>query len=182
MSTTYIDFWYMLRTDCGYEKKIANKLSRQRIAHYLPVNEQPSSSYNSSLRKMPLFPGLFFVQCTEAILKNILTLRHVKGVINYVGKAVIVAQEEVFAIKDMLETYPNVELNKMKISLDIVYNKIQHSGEYNVINKLFTNDQSILELPGLGYRLVKQPNKIQVYDKPPFLKNHGYQRNFFKWS
>ena len=66
----------------------------------------------------PLFPYLVFIKVTES---ELLSLKQVDGVINFVywlGRPAIVRDSEIEAIKQFLDDYSNIRIEKIQVNMN----------------------------------------------------------------
>ena len=115
--------WYLLYTHCWHEKKVKDRLERERFETFLPLIERWSQRKDRQKRiHIPLFPGYLFV-CTEMnadIYLKIFNLNtkdgkilRIKGVIAFFcdgGKPAIIPDEQVETIQISLKNGKDVKL------------------------------------------------------------------------
>jgi len=109
--------WYVVYSRPRWEKKIAETLAEQGVAHYCPLNkvEKQWSDRRKTVLE-PLFKGYVFVQLEEKLKWEI---RKVDGVLNFVhwlGKPAKVPQEEIDTIRKFLQEFDNVTVTQSGIS------------------------------------------------------------------
>lgn len=97
--------WYVAYVRSRSEKKVAERLAKHGIAHYLPLIKTIRQwSDRKKLVSMPLFNGYIFLHCTDQQLSEI---RMISGVVNYIyheGKPAVVPDAQIQAIKQLLDT------------------------------------------------------------------------------
>lgn len=97
--------WYVAYVHSRSEKKVAERLSRLHITHYLPlVKTVRQWSDRKKTVTVPLFNGYIFVQSTAEALTQI---RMVQGVVNYIysnGKPAIVPLHEIQTIQQFINS------------------------------------------------------------------------------
>jgi len=78
--------WYLVHTNCFYEKKVKERLDREKFATFLPL-----------VRHTPLFPGYLFVrtEMNATVYLKIVKIKGVTGVFCNEGKPVIIPDQEV---------------------------------------------------------------------------------------
>lgn len=147
--------WFVVYTRPRWEKKVADQLKRKKIEHYCPLNRvQKQWSDRKKIVAEPLFSSYVFVQIDET---EQVPVRTTDGVINFVywlGKPAIVRNDEIAAIKDFLNDYKNVRLEKTTVNLNDVVRVIggplvmQKGQVVSVKNKTVK-----VILPSLGYMM-----------------------------
>ena len=94
--------WYLVYTHCWHEKKVKERLERERFETFLPLIERWSQRKDRQKRiHIPLFPGYLFVR-TEMNADIYLKILKIKGVIAFFcndGKPAIIPDEEVDSIQ-----------------------------------------------------------------------------------
>jgi hypothetical protein len=105
--------WYIIYTRPGQEKKVTESLSRKKIECYCPHN---SATHQPSYKKRTTPEVLFCCYCFVRISETqIPELRKINGVVNLVfwlNKPVIVPDHEINIIREFLNEYKNVTLEK----------------------------------------------------------------------
>src|SRR5450755_3783860 len=111
--------WFVVYTKSRCEKKVADLLTRKGIEHYCPLNRvQKQWSDRKKIVIEPLFSSYVFVHIDET---EQTLMRTTDGVINFVywlGKPAIVRSEEIVAIREFLNDYKNVRLEKTTVNLN----------------------------------------------------------------
>lgn len=147
--------WYVVYTRPRWEKKVAELLSRKKIEHYCPLNRvQKQWSDRKKIVIEPLFSSYVFVHIDET---EQTLMRSTDGVINFVywlGKPAVVRSEEILAIREFLNDYKNVRLEKTTVNLNDIVRVIggplvmQKGQVVSVKNKTVK-----VILPSLGYMM-----------------------------
>jgi len=105
--------WYLVYTHCWHEKKVKERLERERFETFLPLIEQWSRRRDRQKRiHIPLFPGYLFVR-TEMNVNTYLKILKIKGVIGFfcnAGKPAIIPDEEVDSIQISLKNGKDAKL------------------------------------------------------------------------
>lgn len=111
--------WYVVYTRPRWEKKVADLLNRKKIEHYCPLNRVHKQwSDRKKLVAEPLFTSYVFVCIDET---EQLPVRLTDGVINFVywlGKPAEIRNDEIQVIKDFLNDYMDVRLEKTSVNLN----------------------------------------------------------------
>ncbi|MES1223822.1 MAG: UpxY family transcription antiterminator, partial [Bacteroidota bacterium] len=147
--------WYVVYTRPRWEKKVADLLSRKKIEHYCPLNRVHRQwSDRKKIVSEPLFSSYVFVNIDET---EQLPVRTTDGVINFVywlGKPAIVRNEEIQAIREFLNDYKDVRLEKTAVNL---YDVVRVIGGPLVMQKgqvvSVKNKTVKVILPSLGYMM-----------------------------
>jgi len=147
--------WYVVYTRPRWEKKVSDLLGRKKIEHYCPLNRVHKQwADRKKLVMEPLFTSYVFV-CIDETEK--LPVRLTDGIINFVywlGKPAEVRNDEIQAIKDFLNDYKDVRLEKTKVNLNDIVRVIggplvtQKGQVVSVKNKTVK-----VILPSLGYMM-----------------------------
>jgi transcription antitermination factor NusG len=145
--------WYVVYTRPRWEKKVTDLLNRKKIEHYCPLNRvQKQWSDRKKIVTEPLFSAYVFVHIDET---EQTAVRVTDGIINFVywlGKPAIVRNEEILAIREFLNDYRNVRLEKTTVNLNDIVRVIggplvmQKGQVVSVKNKTVK-----VILPSLGY-------------------------------
>jgi transcription antitermination factor NusG len=97
--------WYVAYVRSRSEKKVAERLTKNGIDHYLPLIKTIRQwSDRKKMVSIPLFNGYIFLYCTAQQLSEI---RLISGVVNYIyheGKPAVMPEKEITAIKQFLDT------------------------------------------------------------------------------
>lgn len=139
--------WYMVYTRRGYEKKLAENLSRKKIESYCPLNKlKGTNNDRKAMVNEPLFNSYVFAKISG---KELLILKNTAGVINlvyWIDKPAIIGNAEIEIIKKVLNEYTNVKVEKAPRE-SIVKHQVQ----------LFSINNTIkIILPSLGYLLIAE--------------------------
>jgi len=156
--------WYAIYTKPKWEKRVDQLLKNKGIESYCPLNKVCRQwSDRKKIVLEPLFISYVFVQLTEAMFNSI---KEVDGVINLVywlGKPAVIRDEEIQAIKEFLDTYENVQLEKAKISINDTVKII--SGAFmdmeGKVIQVMNNTIKVI-LPSLGFAMVAPVTKVNV--------------------
>jgi transcription antitermination factor NusG len=143
--------WYIIYTRPGQEKKVTESLSRKKIECYCPHN---CTTHQPSYRKRTTPEVLFCCYCFVRIAETqIPELRKINGVVNLVfwlNKPVIVPDCEINIIKEFLNEYKNVTLEKTGVDDKIKVPNL-HLAENEDRPIYISNNTAKAILPSLGY-------------------------------
>jgi len=147
--------WYVVYTRPRWEKKVADQFSRKKIDHYCPLNRVHRQwADRKKIVLEPLFSAYVFVQIDEA---EQLQVRLTDGVINFVywlGKPAVIRNEEIQAIREFLNDYRDVRLERTGVNL---HDNVRIIGGPLVMQKgqvvSVKNKTVKVILPSLGYMM-----------------------------
>lgn len=95
--------WYVLYTSARAERQVKERLDRMGVENWLPLHRCPRVwSDRIKMVDVPLFSSYVFVHCTERALRDLVNVYGVVRAIYYNGKAAVVRDEEIEAIKEFL--------------------------------------------------------------------------------
>jgi transcription antitermination factor NusG len=139
-------------------------VTRKKIENYCPINKVLRQwSDRKKLVNEPLFPFLVFIKVTEC---ELLSLKQIDGVINFVywlGKPAIVRDSEIEAVKQFLDDYSNIRLEKIQVNMSEPEQIDGDSfGKYENSVIELKNKSVKVELPSLGYRMVAELETTDV--------------------
>lgn len=111
--------WYAVYTKPCWEKKVAGLLAMYGIEHYCPLQRiQRRWSDRKKIIMEPLFKSYVFVHVRE---KEQGAVRQVNGVLNfvhYLGKPAVIRDEEIDTIKQFLNEYRNIRLERIEFNVN----------------------------------------------------------------
>lgn len=153
--------WYALYTQPGFEKKVSETLTRKKIENYFPLNRLIKLQGNNKLTSEPLFTNYIFVKVTHKQLTKLKTLRGIVNLVYWLGKPVIINDEEVNSMKRFLSDNVNISVEK------VTRNEVIKSFDTSVTiidgNLMtITNKTAHIVLPSLGYVLTAQAENSNV--------------------
>lgn len=158
-------FWYALYTRPRWEKKVSELLTKKKIVSYCPLNKvikQWADRKKTILE--PLFPSYVFVQLNAT---EMIRAKETDGVINFVywlSKPAVIKDVEIDAIKNFLNEYDNVYLEKNAVNVNDTVRIIRgplRDYEGNVVS-IKNNNKIVISLPSLGYMMVAEVQKSNV--------------------
>lgn len=156
--------WYAVYTRPRCEKKVSQLLTKKRIENYCPLNKvQRQWSDRKKIVEIPLFTSYVFVHISK---EQYSMVREVSGIINYVywlGKPAVIRDEEIEVIKNFLEEYQTVQLEKTEVRVNdhvrILAGPLELL-EGNVIEVMPKTVRVIL--PSLGYTIKASVNRTNI--------------------
>ena len=156
--------WYAIYTKPKWEKKVDQILKEKGLESYCPLNKVCRQwSDRKKIVLEPLFISYVFVHVSEVECQAI---KQVDGVINLVywlGKLAVIRDEEIQAIKEFLDTYENVQIEKAKININDTIKIL--SGAFmdmeGRVVQVMSNTIKVI-LPSLGFAMVAPVTKVSV--------------------
>jgi len=148
--------WFVVHTKPRFEKRVTEVLTRKKIENYYPINKVlRQSGDRKKLVNEPLFPYFVFIKITEC---ELLSLKQIEGVINFVywlGRPAMIRESEIEAIKQFLDEYSNVWLEKIQVNVNEP-EQIDSDKKYGNGVIALKNKSVKVELPSLGYVMVAE--------------------------
>lgn len=156
--------WYAVYTKPRWEKKVAELLVKAKIENYCPLN-LVVRQWSDRKKKVyePLFTSYVFVRAYE---KQHNYLRQVSGIVNLVywlNKPAVIRDKEIEIIKDFLNEYKTVRLEKTMVNLNDTVRVLSGplmEREGNVV--AIKNNTIKIILPSLGYLMTAEVQKSNV--------------------
>lgn len=156
--------WYAIYTRPRWERKVARQLEEKGIEHYCPlVKAERQWSDRRKVIFEPLFTGYIFVRLNEM---DMTPVRKLEGYINFVywlSKPAVIRNEEIDAMRQFLQDYERVQIEKTRVNLD---------DRVKIINGPFLDKEGKVVgiksktvkilLPSLGFALVAELEKQNV--------------------
>lgn len=158
-------FWYAFYTRPRWEKKVFELLSKKKIVAYCPLNKvikQWADRKKTILE--PLFPSYVFVQLNST---EMISAKETDGVINFVywlAKPAVIKDAEIEAIKNFLDEYDNVCLEKNPVNVNDTVRIIRgplKNYEGSVVS-IKNRNKIMVSLPSLGYMMIAEVQRSNV--------------------
>ena len=153
--------WYALFTKEGFEKKVANILSRKNIENYCPLKRQISHRKKASFE--PLFNSFVFIFINES---EMLRMRAIDGVVNFVhwlGKPARISNEEIEIMRRFMNEYSEVRLEKIVFNLEAVDKGGVIQGNDKRVHMVSVKNNTVkILLPSLGYNIIAESVNTNV--------------------
>jgi transcription antitermination factor NusG len=156
--------WYAVYTRPRWEKKVADLLVRKQIENYCPLNKVVRQwADRKKLVMEPLFTSYVFVHATP---EEHLAIKQTDGILNFVfwlGQPAVIRDEEIDTIKQFLDEYQNVQLEKIHVNM---HDRVRISS-----GPLMAQEGDVIEvrsktvkvhLPCLGYVMTAEVEKGNV--------------------
>lgn len=150
--------WYILKTKCGYEKKVSVNLTREGIENYCPFPRcSNSSKFSWKKFSFPLFPTYVFAYTNEAQLAQALKVKGVLNCMYWLNKPALVSSDEIKAIRQLVEDDKPLHLKQIDINFRKVFyiTNLQH-GREDVWDEMEDQYQLNVILPSLGFCVLKE--------------------------
>jgi transcription antitermination factor NusG len=164
MNTNQTPDWYVVYTRPRWEKKVAELLSRKDIENYCPLNKVQKQWHDrKKIISEPLFTSYVFVQASSIQMNAV---RETNGIINFVywlGKPAVIRKEEIEAIRDFVNEYKNIQLEKTRVNINDQV-KIVYGPLINMEGRVLevSNRTVKIYLPSLGYALCTQVDRDNI--------------------
>jgi len=149
--------WYILYTRAGYEKKVANLLSRRNFENYCPMRRLVNLRKRETVE--PLFTSYVFISISESELSNIRLTENVVNVVYWLGKPAMVRLEEIEVMKRFMNEYSNVKLEKIQLGHQNMEKIIDGDGTVKTHMVTVKNSTVKIALPSIGYMLLAEIEK-----------------------
>ena len=166
--------WYAVYTRPKWEKKVAHLLTARKIETYCPLNKVYKQwSDRKKLLEEPLFTSYVFVHVSPGEHSLV---KQADGIINFVywlGNPAVIKDEEIVTIREFLEEYDNVKLEKAAVNVN---DRIRITGgplggkEGDVIE--IKSKTVKVYLPSLGYQLMAEIEKTNITVLEQFEVSH----------
>lgn len=154
MSDAATRLWRAFRTKPRHEKAIAERIERQEIEIYCPLVETRVQWSDRWKRvKKPLFNGYIFARVDERERITVLEDPSVTNVVMYLGKPGVIRDEEIQAIKFILEDTTDVELVQLNPGQIV---KVTHGALKGSMGEVITvsGTKVRVQIQSLGMELV----------------------------
>jgi transcriptional antiterminator RfaH len=110
MENDQYQYWYVMYTYPGFEKKIQKSLLQKKMTCFLPLyNLVRQWSDRKKVIEVPLFPNYIFVLANQKNRFEILNIYGISRFVTYNGKPVVVSEKEIDTIQKTMVT-PGVML------------------------------------------------------------------------
>lgn len=156
--------WYAIYTRARWEKKVADRLLKDGIESYCPLNKVVRQwSDRKKVVEEPLFKSYVFVRVTS---RQQSLVREVDGVVNFVywlGNPAIIRDSEIELIKRFLNEYVNVRLEKTAVNLNDRIKILNGPFMEQEARVIAVNNRSVRAIiPSLGYVMTAEKKDVEV--------------------
>jgi len=148
--------WYLIYTKPKFAKRLSDMLDKKGISNYYPLNRVVKKLGNRvRIHHEPLFGNYLFVKMAAIELTSMTKQEGVIGFIYWKKDLVIIREDEVFAIKEFLDTHNNVKLKHTMITHEQEL-PTEHDWELEAKGSTVETEVALakLLLPSLGYVLI----------------------------
>ncbi|MEP7110856.1 MAG: UpxY family transcription antiterminator [Ferruginibacter sp.] len=153
--------WYALYTKPGCEKKVANLLSRKNIENYCPLKRHLNGRKKILLE--PFFTSYVFAKITDSDLSKIRMTDSVVNFVYWLGKPVVIHDEEIGIMKQFMNEYSNVKLEKIPFDADGKVKVIEGPPADTKAHLVSVKNNTVkIILPSLGYLMLAEVEKSNV--------------------
>lgn len=150
--------WYMLYVKQASEKKVCAFLKKKKIESFMPTSRtEPTFLERLGSTTQPLFSSYLFANLKESDLSILQALNNLVNFVYWKNKPVQVKIEEIEAIKEFINTYDSVKLEKSLIDpQDEVIT--QDNSSYTLDGIAFSVKKSSIKtkLPSIGFTMVAE--------------------------
>lgn len=160
--------WYAVYTRPRWEKKVAALLLQKGMQSYCPLNKvRRRWSDRMKTVEEPLFKSYVFVNVDEAARTAVRTTH---GVINFVywnGKPAVITDKEIHTIRQFLDEYENVVLQRIEVSINERVKVIAGPMMDNEGKVLEIKNKTVkVAIDSLGYILVATIDRNKIIVAP----------------
>jgi transcription antitermination factor NusG len=156
--------WYAVYTRSRWEKKATTLLNQKKVEAYCPLTRVTRQwADRKKVVHEPLFTSYVFVHVTY---QEHLAVKQTDGILNFVnwlGKPAVIKDEEIHAIKNFLNDYDNVKLERAEVNVNDRV-RITHGPlifeEGNVL-EVYRKSVKVY-LPTLGYNMIAEIDKTNI--------------------
>jgi hypothetical protein len=175
--------WYVICTKQQQEKKASALLTKKGIENYCPftIVEKKIGS-NKVTIKEPLFSSYVFALLADSEISMVKSFPCIINTVYWKSKPVIVKQEEINALKVMVESFINIRIEKAAICINAKFGILKENIAELGNNIMGINQQRIaVTLDSLGYTIIasKENFKYSPLEKPIFTGGFLKKLNLF---
>ncbi len=156
--------WYAVYTKPRWEKKVSTLLLKRNIENFCPVNKvvRQWADRKKTVHE-PLISCYVFVHAESAEFTEIKKTDGILNFVHWLGKPAVIREEEIIALKDFLDTYKEVKLEKIHVNVNDKVRVINGPLTLREGNVLEIRKHSVkVLLPTLGYALVAEIQKSSI--------------------
>jgi transcription antitermination factor NusG len=156
--------WFVVYTKSRCEKKVADLLTRKGIENYCPLNRvQKQWSDRKKIILAPLFTSYVFVRISASEQSTICRTEGILNFVYWLNKPAVIRNEEIDIIKQFLNDYSYVRLEKVSINVNDIVRVVAGpfmEQEGKVVS--FKNKSVKIMLPSLGYLMYVEIESANV--------------------
>lgn len=155
--------WYAIYTKLRAEKKVSEILTRKKIENFLPLNKIVTDRIiNKKVIKEPLFSRYIFIRLTKLQLSELKKFPDIISMVYWLGKPVIIDDQEISMIQNFLNAHLNVTIKKTTLLNDTSKKYDSSVVEQEGLGITVKNKRANIILPSLGYMLTAEPETSNV--------------------
>jgi transcription antitermination factor NusG len=163
--------WYAIYTKARWEKKVADRLSKDGIESYCPLNKVVRQwSDRKKVVDEPLFKSYVFVRINS---KQRSSVREVDGVVSFVywlGNPAVIRDLEIELIKRFLNEYINVRVEKASVKINDRIKILNGPFMEQEANVIAVNNRIVKAIiPSLGYVMTAERKNVEVIVEYPVI-------------
>ena len=151
--------WFVLYTRSNCEKKVSSLLSKRQIENYCPLNKVYRQwADRKKIVDMPLFSSYVFIHAQEKDLSAIKSVTsNIVNLVYWLGRPAVVRKEEIDSIKNFLNEYSNIQLEKRNVDIneEVVVVRGPFYNQQGIV-KSIKNNSVVVSLPSLGYSMIAE--------------------------
>jgi len=160
-------YWYAIYTRARWEKKVADRLSKNAIESYCPLNKVVRQwSDRKKVVEEPLFKSYVFVRINS---RQQSLVREVDGVVNFVywlGSPAIIRDSEIDLIKRFLNEYVNVRVEKTTVNVNDRIKIVNGPFMEQEARVIAVSNRSVKAIiPSLGYIMTAEKKNVEVIEQ-----------------
>ena len=157
MDTNIEKSWYALYTKSRAEKKVLEELTKAEIEAYLPLKKTLRQwSDRKKWVETPIISSYIFIKITPADYQRIFDVRGVVAYVSYKGKACVIPDSDIMAMKRTIENQMDfsVETDKLEKGQLITVTSGPLEGIKGEVIDVQGTKKIILRICHIGYTLV----------------------------
>lgn len=159
--------WHIVYTRPKCELKVSSLLTKNKIENFCPVN-RTEVTYLRRSRKLyePLFQNFVFVNIVKDNVFKLPKFQNVIGLVYWKQAPAIVKDEEIEAIREFMDTYKNIKIEKTEVDVDDVVRNLD-SSFYSFDRKFLAvkSEKVKVNLPSLGVVMVAETEGDKIFKR-----------------
>ncbi len=161
--------WYALYTKSRAEKKVADQLDKIGITNYLPLKKELRQwSDRKKWVETPIISSYIFIKIPKSRYNEIFQINGIVAYVSHKGKAVIIPEDEIIAMKKTIENKLsfNVEPTTIKKGEEITVTSGPLKGIKGIVQNIQGSRKLYLNITNIGYTLVVDLNEAEFTKEP----------------
>lgn len=152
--------WYAVYTLSGWEKKVAESLSKRGFENFCPLIKDNYYKKNRKEAFTPLFKSYVFVKMNEQQISHVKKINGVVNLLYWLEEPIKIKEIEVEMIKRFLIEHKNIRLEKTNVTINSIV-KISSGSVMEKEARGISEDYDMikLQLPSIGYQLITKVKK-----------------------